>query len=625
MSSGTLIRILRCSDLLSPQVMYSNQQSRNEMLSRMITTTQSLRQLSFTSGPEQVQSRLWCSVFTTEGVLQAELAASLVVTLQADLTQITSFIHTSQNQYQAIFRLPNEVLAEIFFEVRDSMNDNTWMRVMSVCRVWRDVAISVPRLWSTIELDLDMPNEEELLGGLKLVLQRSKQAPLDVTVSTRAQALPVHKTHRLDTLAKHVHRFRYVRIRTIHKESLDQISAAFSAPAPQLKTLRLGRFGSTGDHGPITFPPMFSLDHPKLERLHCWMLWPETVGRTLRFIFLHAPMNEDHQHQLALAIGRCSNLKQLTLRCVSMSPRISQPTPIPLDGDIHLRLESPSPANMFYFSLSASVSLAIDMLTRTHKGAAVFPPDISSFPQMNNLRELQISEWNTQPAPRSKSIIQVTALSATENVPPFRIYRPYNPTYRSVASAIVILNILLEPLDLTNVKTVTIKAFDPDPFSPPGQDLAEWKTFFSIMPSLETLTIVNSRASIILSALVPNVMPTRSGMETMRSDASMEANALPKKQIVVMCPRLKEIVLSNIESPLSANEVMEMVNLRQKHGAPLKDVFVEGADSAAILSGLPWKEPPKLAMINEVPPVTTDDHLGDISKDDGLDDEMMIQ
>ena len=494
---------------------------------------------------------------------------------------------------------------------------------MSVCRVWRDVAVSVPRLWSTIELDLDMPNEEELLGGLKLVLHRSKQAPLDVTVSTRAQALPAHKILRLDTLAKHVHRFRYVRIRTIHKESLDQISAAFLAPAPQLKTLRLGRFGSTGQHGPIAFPPMFSLDHPKLERLHCWMLWPEAVGRTLRFVFLHAPMNKDQQHQLALAVGRCPNLKQLTLRCVGVSPQIPQPTPIPLDGDIHLRLESPSPANMFYFSLSASVSLAIDMLTRTHKGAAVFPPNIGSFPQMNNLRELQISEWNTQPASRLKSIIQVTTLSATENVPPFRIYRPYNPTYRSIASAITILNALLQPLDLRGIKTVTIKAFDPDPFSPPGQDLIEWKAFFFILPSLETLTIVNSRASMILNALVPDVLPTWPRMGTSGLDANMEGNAPPKGQkIAVMCPRLKEIVLSNIESPLSADQVMELVNSRQKHGAPLRDVLMEGTDNTALLSGLPWKEPLRLGAVNEILAVTAADHPDDISRDDGLDDEM---
>jgi len=68
MLSGTLVRILHCSDLSLQQVMLNNQQSRNDMLSRMILTTQSLRQLSFTSGPEQVQCRILCSVSSTEGI-----------------------------------------------------------------------------------------------------------------------------------------------------------------------------------------------------------------------------------------------------------------------------------------------------------------------------------------------------------------------------------------------------------------------------------------------------------------------------------------------------------------------------------------------------------------------------
>ena len=68
MLSGTIVRIPHRSDLSLRQIMLNNQQSRNEMLSRMILTTQSLRQLSFTSGPEQVQCRLLCSVFSTEGI-----------------------------------------------------------------------------------------------------------------------------------------------------------------------------------------------------------------------------------------------------------------------------------------------------------------------------------------------------------------------------------------------------------------------------------------------------------------------------------------------------------------------------------------------------------------------------
>ena len=183
---------------------------------------------------------------------------------------------------------------------------------------------------------------------------------------------------------------------------------------------------------------------------------------------------------------------------------------------------------------------------------------------MNNLRELRISERNTQPAPGSRSIIQVTASSATKKIP-LRIYRPYDPTNRST-SAIAILKALLQPLDLTGVKSVTIKAFYPDPFHPSGQDPVEWRKFLSRMAELETLTIINSRASIILGALVPDVWPWREIADPVEV----------KERMVLICPRLKEILLGNIESPWDTEEVIEMVNSRQKHGAPLADVFVEG-------------------------------------------------
>ena len=88
-----------------------------------------------------------------------------------------------------------------------------------------------------------------------------------------------------------------------------------------------------------------------------------------------------------------------------------------------------------------------------------------------------------------------------------------------------------------------------------------------------------------------------------------------------MCPRLKEIVLSNIESPLSADEVMEMVNSRQKSQGCVRRGDRQCSDYVWVTFG----GAPKQGVINEVPPVTTDDHPRDMSKDDGLDDEIMIQ
>jgi hypothetical protein len=106
------------------------------------------------------------------------------------------------------------------------------------------------------------------------------------------------------------------------------------------------------------------------------------------------------------------------------------------------------------------------------------------------------------------------------------------------------------------------------------------------------------------------------------SDANAEGNG---KQVVVVSPRLKEIVLSNVEPPMSAKEVMEMMSSRERHGAPLRDVLVEGAENAGILAGLPRGEHAKMGVRHEVLPVVSGDHPGGVSKDNGLDEEMISQ
>lgn len=55
--------------------------------------------------------------------------------------------------YSHINRLSDEVLAEIFFLLKDSSrsgdNDKLpqWIRVSHICRRWRLVAVNLPRLW----------------------------------------------------------------------------------------------------------------------------------------------------------------------------------------------------------------------------------------------------------------------------------------------------------------------------------------------------------------------------------------------------------------------------------------------------------------------------------------------
>jgi F-box-like len=81
-----------------------------------------------------------------------ELAESLektVASLQSDLGQLHGLLHPLRH-------CPDEVLGLIFEEARRDFADA--VTLSHVCRRWRAIAISSPRLWSRIDLALDLPD-----------------------------------------------------------------------------------------------------------------------------------------------------------------------------------------------------------------------------------------------------------------------------------------------------------------------------------------------------------------------------------------------------------------------------------------------------------------------------------
>ncbi|KDQ07290.1 hypothetical protein BOTBODRAFT_38907 [Botryobasidium botryosum FD-172 SS1] len=92
-----------------------------------------------------------------------------------------SILRTRRNQYNSTYRLPNEVLSLIFqFTERSSGNplrplrQRTPLNVAAVSRLWREVALNTPSLWTRI--DVMAP------GLTRIFLDRSKEAPLHLEV-----------------------------------------------------------------------------------------------------------------------------------------------------------------------------------------------------------------------------------------------------------------------------------------------------------------------------------------------------------------------------------------------------------------------------------------------------------
>lgn len=77
--------------------------------------------------------------------------------------------------------LPPELLAEIFRVWIDATKNlpylsHMWIKIAHVCHLWREVALSSPRLWSDLTIGtIDWTRE---------MLARSKQAPLSILLSS---------------------------------------------------------------------------------------------------------------------------------------------------------------------------------------------------------------------------------------------------------------------------------------------------------------------------------------------------------------------------------------------------------------------------------------------------------
>ncbi|KAF5340096.1 hypothetical protein D9758_013164 [Tetrapyrgos nigripes] len=88
-----------------------------------------------------------------------------IATLTEKVDQAASYVTKYKKILHPIRSLPNEVLAEIFFLCTSDLtnplcvNEMPWV-LGQVCRRWRDVALSAPKIYSNIALKLDTPRSE---------------------------------------------------------------------------------------------------------------------------------------------------------------------------------------------------------------------------------------------------------------------------------------------------------------------------------------------------------------------------------------------------------------------------------------------------------------------------------
>ncbi|THU87164.1 hypothetical protein K435DRAFT_782564, partial [Dendrothele bispora CBS 962.96] len=119
-----------------------------------------------------------------------------IAKLQSRRVVLDAFVAAHRALLSPIRRIPNEILAEIFVTCLPYSSvyhcpttiDKTPLKFMSICKNWKRVALSTPRLWCRAYLvGADVELLKGQIRGIDMWLQRSGELPLSLSIDNHHQ------------------------------------------------------------------------------------------------------------------------------------------------------------------------------------------------------------------------------------------------------------------------------------------------------------------------------------------------------------------------------------------------------------------------------------------------------
>lgn len=252
-----------------------------------------------------------------------DLRNSLLAEMAQHTLAITR-IKTRLNTLVSISTLPPELLVMIFQTIVQSYEDHrvvgtspyAWISFTHVCTHWREVALSIPALWSDIVLPCR-------LNWVRELLVRSQSAPL--YIHHRISTPPHRRTedlHALQLALGALQRIRLLKL-CLPWETYQKVAPLLHAPAPRLKHLALytSNILSCIGRAPPVLPLSFDV-HPQLETLDLSaysVSWSDLAScRNLRsFSIDYAPFMRPTLHTVAEVLNTLRGLPLLEVLCLT--------------------------------------------------------------------------------------------------------------------------------------------------------------------------------------------------------------------------------------------------------------------------------------------------------------------
>ncbi|KAJ7284905.1 hypothetical protein C8J57DRAFT_1289813 [Mycena rebaudengoi] len=326
-------------------------------------------------------------------------------TMEKRLQLLAAKLRGARNALASINRLPPELLSDIFSDSLLHVSSflplvpgnitqsdySTLPLLLQVCRAWRGVIASCPRLWSKFSGSTN-PLE---------CIRRSSGTDLTVYIGLDPPGVP---SDLVNALIPHIPRICEFHFASDSLEDIEKLHL-FSSPAPRLRSLTIdvNRDGLP-DLGSV-LPPIFAGRMPKLKQvaLGHFSSWPLGYFQRLTHLCLYNQKENNWPSTSEfLDFLRCSPLLE-ELALIRGGPIRSQLSDVTPSGGRRLALKRLQRLNLGDWPSSATISRFLSHLTIPRKasmyvwGDFMCPDeDISSFLPMDTgcLRNLKtIKEW----------------------------------------------------------------------------------------------------------------------------------------------------------------------------------------------------------------------------------------
>ncbi|KAF7312658.1 F-box domain-containing protein [Mycena indigotica] len=200
---------------------------------------------------------------------------STIQRLETRQIVLYNFIDMHKPVIAPVRRLPSEVLCEIFFHYVVSTGkyqQTNFTPFTSVCRRWRDIASTYPRLWRTLRVDCASNNCYPGYCFCETrtwhLLQRSSSVPLNIEINSYSSTSGSGRL--LSSLLSQSKRWGSATL-TIKAELYDNLFVGRAIELPQLKCLSIAFIRPYGLHSNEIVPFIRSLH--SLQELALHMNW----------------------------------------------------------------------------------------------------------------------------------------------------------------------------------------------------------------------------------------------------------------------------------------------------------------------------------------------------------------